>query len=243
MKASSVLIIVVVVGVFVAIQGWLFREKLELRRVVKAKEAVITGTLLEIRAPAAGSIDTVEVSDGQRVQKDQPLFTMLLSKADDPTAAVRQVIVAQRGGIISGIHALQGAYTCCGEVLMTIVDMSPSSLRVQARLPIAPERLRHVRPGLPATMQAPYLHDGKPLRLTLERVDSLYEADDSTIGVTFQLTRVPEEILTLPSGVPVAVQMTVGEPGGFESILGRTEGLFERITKTTYHLFASLGSR
>ncbi len=206
MKFSSYLTIGIVVIAFVSIQGWVLARTFITPRVFTAVEAIIAGETVEVRAPIQGTIGSVMVQEYQRVEEDQPLFTVTRIVTDPDTLAWRHdeaPILAVRPGIMTNIHAKSGLFVQADQKIATIVDNSPGTLRVHAVLLVSANDVTRVRPGMQASVKADFLNDGRPLEAVVASVDPLYNAQSQLLSVDLQLLQYPDGIETLPLGLPV----------------------------------------
>lgn len=219
MKFSSFLLLLFILATFVVVQGWLLHTKLMAKRVITAQAASIESVTVEIRSPVSGLIESVNVQEGQLVRQGQLLLTILIPSPIDPTVQTTQQLTAPLDGVITDYEVLPNVYTCCGEVLMKVVDTRLAAMYIEAQLPVAPERLAQIRPGLRATMRAGFLGEDVTVPLQVATVDPVYDGTAGTIGVTLRLPEGYQGLTSLPPGVPVAVMITTGEPGTVEHFL------------------------
>ena len=211
MRLSSLLRLGAVVTLFVLIQGWLLMHTFVSPRVFEAAEASLRGATVDIRSPASGTLQTVAVHEGQRVEEGELLFVVQRTVVDPDTmlwSSDELPVYAQQSGVVSGVFTMRGTFVNGEQKLAMIVDNSPDSLYVLAKLNVPPGDVTRIRRLMSATVQGDFLNDGKPIDAIISTVDPLYDKDGRTLTVRLQLLRYPQEVEAgLPLDVPVSAEI------------------------------------
>ena len=208
MKLSTIFTVGIVVMMFLVIQGWVLARAFIAPRVFIAREASIAGETIEVRAPIQGMIRSVLVQDYQRVRENQALFTITRIVTDPVTLSWRHEdlpVTAVHPGIITKVQARSGLFAQADQKLAVLIDNSPETLRITASLAVAARDVPRIRPGMPAEISAEFLNGGRPVPAVVDSVDPVYDARTETLPVELQMLRYPDDLETLPLGLPVEV--------------------------------------
>lgn len=205
MKRSSFFILLAILIAFVAVQGWLLRALFFQQSAITAVRASIMGETLLVGTPISGIVRSVQVAEGQRVSRGQPLFLIMEQSPLNPDGDALSAIVAQRAGTVYGIDVTVDSFVQASQILARIVDTDPQALYVEAVLPVTPEKLPAIGAFQPATVQGDFLRDTDPIPAVVTSV-GLYDAEHGTVDVRLRMLRMPssEHHDTLV-GLPVAV--------------------------------------
>lgn len=209
MKLSSLIIIVLVVFVFVFVQGWVVLRKFDMPQEVKATEAVITGRVVEVTSPSSGVIQEIRVTESQKVEEGALLFMIEPYYHSEPVDEKLVEVVARRSGVITDIRVEEGSFVQASGTLSNIVDVNPENLHVKAKIAVEPDKLSYIKPVLNALVWAEYLNNGQPMEAVVDSIDPVYDAKEQTIDVKLRLVSLPDELDSLPLGVPVDVSIQV----------------------------------
>ena len=207
MKFSSLLILVVVVGLFFVIQGWAVDHKYLAAQRIQTQQAILTGKVAEIRSPVSGIVMEVGVQEGQRISDGQQMISILSRSPSNPEQEIIATISAPQSGVVSDLSTIRGTFVQSNERLLRIVDSSPDALTIKAKLPVSPQDLRRVKPLLKASVQADYLNGGQPLEAVITSVSPEYDAASRTIDVRLRFLQAPSDLASLTIGVPVHVRI------------------------------------
>lgn len=207
MKRSSVIILIVIFVVFAATQGAVIYGKLRSSASVTATSAFVTGETLMVGTPVSGIVRAVYVTEGQRVDKGQPLFMVYQQSPLDPHGGTPMIIVAQRAGNVYGITAVVDSFVQASQILGRIVDTGPGGLYVQATLSVSPGRLPEIVQAMPAVIRAAFLDDGKDIPAVVTSID-LYDGVHKTVDVRLRMLTQPafKDAATVV-GLPVEVRV------------------------------------
>ncbi len=206
MKTSSYFTFTLVVVAFLIIQGWMLQRMFVAPRVFTAKEATMLGDSSEIRAPTPGQIQHLLVKENDRVEQDQRLLDVVRMVHNPLTGEWRQentAVFALHPGVVVDLAVRNGAYVTGEQALATIVDNSPNSLHVVAKIAVPPNDVMRIRPLMTAVVQAEFLNDGEPIDAMIQEISPVYDSQDETLSVRLQLFRYPDGIENLPLGLPV----------------------------------------
>lgn len=206
MKFSSILTIGIVLVAFMVIQGWVLARTFIAPRTFTAVEASIAGKTIEVRTPVQGMIQSVMVRENQRVEEDQPLFTVTRIVTDPATLAWRYddlPILAVQPGIITSLQAQEGLFVQAAQKLATIVDNTPETMHIRALLSVDADDVRRIRPGMPAGVRASFMNGGSTIEAMVANVHPVYDAPAGEFPVDLKLLQYPDGIEALPLGLPV----------------------------------------
>ena len=188
MKFSSLLILVVVVGLFFVIQGWAVEHKSLAAQRIQTQQAILTGKVAEIRSPVSGIVMEVGVQEGQRISDGQQMISILSRSPSNPEQEIIATISAPQSGVVSDLSTIRGTFVQSNERLLRIVDSSPDALTIKAKLP-------------------DYLNGGQPLEAVITSVSPEYDAASRTIDVRLRFLQAPSDLASLTIGVPVHVRI------------------------------------
>ena len=209
MKFSSFLIVILVLCVFIAVQGWIVSQKFLLPKRLEAAQAVIVGSTVEVGTPVSGLVTEVGVAEDQQVSQGQTLFAIVPQSPSDPQGGAPVLIAAQRKGVITDMVVTAGAYVRTSDKLARIVDNSIDAITIEASFPIDPADLGRVSATVPAIVRAPYINSNRPLAAVVSSVDPEYDAKTGTIDVRLRLLEFPEADMQLTVGAPVQVTIDI----------------------------------
>ena len=169
MRRSSFANIGIVLVLFGALQSWVMYAKFFQPVAHESTQAYLTGQTVTVGTPVSGIVQSVNVTEGQSVEKGQPLFLIsqkspLESNGERPVA-----VVAQQAGTIYNIEVVSNSFVQASQILAYIVDNRPQALYVQATLSLSPEEFSSIVPSRRATVQGPEINDGKPVPSVITR--------------------------------------------------------------------------
>lgn len=209
MKRSSRIILVIIFLIFAVIQGWVLYAKFGPAS-FQTEQATLMGDTMMVGTPVSGIVRSVNVTEGQRVEKGQPLFMIFQQSPLDPDGGVPITIVAQHAGTVYGISAIPDSFVQASQLLARIVDTSPAGLYVQATLTVSPEEFSLVTTGQHATVQASFLNNNKSIAAVVTTV-GLYDAVRRTVDVRLRMLTPPTNPdMDTIIGLPVNVSMDAG---------------------------------
>jgi multidrug resistance efflux pump len=208
MKKTSFLFLGLVIVLFLILQGWFLSAMFLQARTFTSVQAVISGESTEVRSPLVGFVKNIMVADQERVLENQQLFTVTQLVSDPITQQMHEEdypVLALQSGIVTDLSVKKGEYVQVNELLATLVDNSPDSLYVQAKLHVPPKYVTNIKKLLSAKVTADYLYGGKPMEAMISSVDPVYDAQGETIDVRLKLFQYPDNIDSLPLGLPATV--------------------------------------
>ena len=171
MKITSLLILVIVLSVFLFIQGWIVIQKFGMPEELASTESILSGVSIEVGTPVSGLIENVLVQEGDSVKKGQTLFTIAPQSADQPEGGDVFTVRAEREGIITDIAAIPGTFAQASQQLARIIDTSSEAITIYTKLHVPPTKLVYlpdIYPSLPATVRASYLNNNELIAATVE---------------------------------------------------------------------------
>lgn len=207
MKRSSKIILLVILLVFGAIQGWVLHRKFLLPSSVRTLQATLLGETMMVGTPVSGIVRSVHVRDGQYVERGEPLLTVLQQTPLDPHGGMPVTVVAQRAGHVYGITAIPDSFVQASEILARVIDTSADGLYVEALLSVRPEDLPALTPGLPASVRASFLEEGRELPAAIAGI-GMYDGVKSAVSVRLRfLAPLTGKSFDTVIGLPVAVSV------------------------------------
>lgn len=207
MKRSSVFFLVLTLAVFGVIQGWVLTEKFLPRDSVGALDASILGQTMTVGTPVSGLLLSINVTEGQHVEKGEPLFLVSPQSHLDPSGRAPVLIVAQNAGNVYGITSTVGSFVQASQILARVVDSSPAGLYIEATLPLRPEEFPDLALSQRATVQGKFLNSGEKIPAEVTSI-GLYDGREETVDVRLKLLRDPKVTRAAPIlGLPVDVRV------------------------------------
>lgn len=219
LKLSTFYGLTVILLVFFTVQAWLLNERIWSPARITTEQAVLLGVTAEVKAPLPGQLQSVAVSDQQRVTKGQTIAVL------KPQAGKTVTVTAPRDGIVTDVLTTPGVFVQVNERIASIVDASPGALKIGARLRVAPEDAHLVRPRLLADVRADYLNGGKPMQAVVTAVDPRYDAQNRSIDVQLRILDLPKDFALATVGLPVELEFERGSAG---SVFARIAAIFNR---------------
>ncbi len=211
MKTSSILRFGFVLILFIVLQGFLLAKLFIAPRVFTSSQAYLQGTTVDVRAPVFGMLETVAVKEGDTVSEGQLLFVISRSFVDPQTqrwTSETMPIYAQQEGLVADVATVRGTSVQPEQKLARIINNSADALYVGARLEISPKDVRYLHENSSATVRGEFLYGGQPVDALISFIDPQYDPQTKTIGVRLKLLRYPDDIETLPLGIPVTVKIS-----------------------------------
>lgn len=210
MKTSSFLRFGFIVVIFVLVQGFLLAKLFIAPRVFYSSTAYLEGMTVDVRAPVFGMLETVAIQEGEIVQEGQLMFVISRSFVDPQTQRwtnETMPIYTQQEGLVTSVSTVRGTFVQPEQKLARIINNSAESLYVGARFAVAPKDVRYLRQNSSATVRGDFLYNGAPVDALISFIDPQYDPQTGTIGVHLKLLRYPDDIETLPLGIPVTVSV------------------------------------
>ncbi len=155
MNARQLLLNLVIIIVVLAIGGAVAYESYEAHNYVSTDNAQVSMPVVEVAAPAAGTVGTVSASVGETVRAGQPLFTLVpaasaaqgasaaapagkkgaAAKAPSTATAAPQAVTVSSpvAGIVSAVSAAAGATALPGQSMVEVSE--PADAVVVANVP------------------------------------------------------------------------------------------------------------
>lgn len=216
MKLSAVYTVTVVVLVFLAVQGWVIKNRIWSPNAITVEEAVLLGQTADVRTPETVQILSIEVDEGDRVEPGDVLFRV--------RGRGNFSLTASQGGVVTDIATLPGTFAQANETLARIIDTSPDSLFIHATLRIEPEHIGKLKLGMVATVSADHLLDGEPIDAVVTSVSPEYDAENRGVDARLRFLDPPDGLSPLLTGLPVGLEFQKRIEGG--SLWGRIAGWF-----------------
>ena len=206
MRKSSFFFLASIVIAFVSIEGWILVRKVTAPRTYGTQEAEIQGSTIEVRSPAMGIVQTVDVQQGQRVTEGQQLFAITVIVTDRLTQEQHEedlFVTALRPGMIDNLQLTLGMSLQSDQKVAEIVNNAPEVLYVAAKLTVEPGDVPRIRPMMEAYVRADFLNNGTPLRSVVSSVAPVYDSQSKTLEVRLRLVEQPPELRDIALGLPV----------------------------------------
>jgi multidrug resistance efflux pump len=208
MKLSSFFFITIVVVAFLGIQLWVVERVFIAPRTFESTEAVLTGQMVDVRAPVQGNMETLSVRENQHVEVGELLFIIKRVVTDRDTQQWREdsmPVFAPYSGVVTNVQTLRGTFVQSDQKLFSIVNTTPEDLIVDAKISVRPDDVYRIQRHMRATVRADFLQNGYPLDAMVSSVDPVYDRGGQLLHVQLQLLKYPDVLSKLPQGLPVQV--------------------------------------
>jgi multidrug resistance efflux pump len=143
MKLSSFFFITIVVVAFLGIQLWVVERVFIAPRTFESTEAVLTGQMVDVRAPVQGNMETLSVRENQHVKVGELLFIIKRVVTDRDTQQWREdsmPVFAPYSGVVTNVQTLRGTFVQSDQKLFSIVNTTPEDLIVDAKISVRPRK-------------------------------------------------------------------------------------------------------
>lgn len=204
---------------------------------LEAEIATVESAQTTIGTPFAGSLESVEVAPGDRVQAgdeiarlQSPTLEQAMTTQDFSTEGVgfrvegsgTMVFYATAPGTVSAVHVSEGSFTPANSVLADIARDGSHEVVFSAWL--SAREYAALQPGAPMTVQLP---DGSAIDLAVTSVS--FQATDAGRDIAqIRATGEPLHAFTmahpLPAGTPVEAEVLLQDDGGFGAHLAQQVG-------------------
>ncbi len=212
MTRSSILSFSIILVLFVAIQGWVLYAKFLQPTSIESLQASLMGETMMIGTPVSGIVQSVNVTDGQHVDKGQPLFVIAEQSPLEPNGELPVMIVAQRAGVVHGMDVTADSFVQASQILARVVDISPEGLYIQATLPLSPEKFPTLAVTQRAIVQSSFLNNGKPIAAVITNI-GMFDGLKHTVDVRLRMLETLPKGSTPIIGLPVQVTVMMDEEG------------------------------